>query len=134
MTRPTIKEARLERENQHLREKVEDLEYVIRELRGETERNPVPHIVTPAVYRMICRLVQSAPKTVPKSALIYVSSPRAEVPTCEKVVDVRACTANRKLKEFGISIETDWGVGKYMTTESATRWKALLNSQTEKAA
>ena len=47
-----------------------------------------------------------------------------------KIVDVYVCKARRKLKRFGVSIETKWGGGYYMTREAKAKVREYLALET----
>lgn len=55
---------------------------------------------------------------------------RPDDPPEEKIIDVFICKARRKLRPFGVEIETRWGVGYLMPAES----RAILQNWGREAA
>lgn len=47
-----------------------------------------------------------------------------------KIVDVFVCKIRKKLKPYGIGIETQWGQGYYMTRESKAAAQVMIEALT----
>lgn len=104
----------VERENDVLRERVRQLETA---LAGDLQRLPIEWRLTESETVIVGVLLQRevARKDVLMTALY--SGLVGEMPD-PKIVDVYVHKARRKLKPFGITIETHWGVGYGLTPES----------------
>ena len=45
----------------------------------------------------------------------------------EKIIDVWICKMRKKLAKQGISIETEWGQGYYLTDETKAKLRSMLS-------
>lgn len=111
----------LEAENELLREKVIALEEILG-LRIET---PLVLGLTSHEAKMFGILLKRELVTKEAAmAALYGDRPNGEVEI--KIVDVFVCKARKKLKPFGIEIETVWGRGYRMPQTSKAIAAALL--------
>lgn len=108
-------DARLEAlmaENERLRDELDAL----KETMGIGFLAPIEFRLTGAETKVFGRLLKGG--AVTKDALmacLYRDVGRDEVEI--KIVDVFVCKLRKKLKPFGLTIETIWGVGYTMTAE-----------------
>jgi DNA-binding response OmpR family regulator len=119
----------VERENDTLRERVAQLEAALVEAGGFLV--PVEWRLTPSEARVFCALLSRPLLT--KDALmaaLYHNLGRDEAD--QKIVDVFICKLRKKLKPFGIAIETVWGQGYYLPP--ATRSQLRSEQQQRVAA
>lgn len=110
----------LEAENARLRERIAQLEAAV----GMALVTPLEWRLTPAEMRVFGVIMarEMATKDAVMAAL-YRDEGREEAEI--KIVDVFVCKIRRKLKPFGIGIETVWGRGYRMGREA----KALAEAQ-----
>jgi two-component system cell cycle response regulator CtrA len=110
--------AALEAENERLRERVTQLEG----LGDGAILAPVDWRLTPAEARLFNGLMsrQMASKGALMDA-IYQGRDEAEI----KIVDVFVCKIRKKLKPFGIAIETVWGQGYRIPPEVKAQVRAI---------
>jgi two-component system cell cycle response regulator CtrA len=118
-------DARLEamaEENQRLRDRVEVLE---RELGIRGFLPPIEWRLTGSEARVFGVLLARdlATKALCMAALY---SDRIEDEVEIKIVDVFICKIRAKLKPFGIGIETRWGEGYFLTSETKAAVRAIL--------
>lgn len=109
----------LEAENGRLRDRIQQLEDVM----GMSFLPPVEWRLTGSEGAVVGVLLarECATKDAIMAALYRdTSKDEAEI----KIVDVFICKIRKKLKPFGISIETRWGVGYYLTPAA----KALIHA------
>lgn len=107
----------IETENEVLRARIAELESLL----GHDWLPPVEWRLTPAEARVMGALRSRDVAT--KGALMAAlyrdnAADEAEI----KIVDVFVCKIRKKVKSFGIVIETRWGIGYSLTPES----RALL--------
>lgn len=100
----------LEADNERLRDRVAQLEDAM----GMRLLTPVEWRLTSSEMRVFGVLMtrEIATKQAIMSAL-YRADARDEAEI--KIVDVFVCKARKKLKPFGVEIETRWGEGYYLT-------------------
>jgi|GEM_PF-2727853 len=109
-----------------LRERIEDLEYELADARGETVEgdlypSPWGTRFTPGMRKVINILASAAPKRLmwwDIQSRLYGDEERVS-----KIADNYICRARPLLGLLGLRIETDWGVGRYMTREDAEKWR-----------
>lgn len=113
--------ARLEQENDELRERVRMLE----ELTGVSWEAPPQFGFTKNEVTIFGLLLKQA--LVRRASMMMVLYPHTQDEAEIKIVDVWVCKMRRKLKPYGISIETQWGQGYFLTPESEAAAQALLD-------
>jgi two-component system cell cycle response regulator CtrA len=107
----------LEAENEQLRERIAYLE---REFMGADVLLPLEWRLTSAEARLFGVLI--AREMATKQALmtgIYGGSARDEAQI--KIVDVFICKIRKKLRPFGIELQTFWGLGYGLDAETRAR-------------
>jgi two-component system cell cycle response regulator CtrA len=130
----TETERLLKQENRILRNEIESLREELATLRAEL---CAPDWVAPIELKLTAKESQvlgclcTQKRVLSKEALLrsmYDSRCAAdEIPEL-KIVDVFICKIRRKLKPYGISIETSWGNGYYLTDESRSKLTELCQS------
>jgi two-component system cell cycle response regulator CtrA len=113
--------ARLEQENDELRERVRMLE----ELTGVSFDAPPQFGFTKNEVTIFGLLLKN--NLVRRTSMMMVLYPHSQDEAEIKIVDVWVCKMRRKLKPYGISIETQWGQGYFLTPESKAAANALLD-------
>lgn len=100
----------LEADNQRLRDRIDELERLLGMDSSSVNRFPVEWRLTPSEARVLGFLAtrEQASKEAIMLAL-YVERP--DDPPEIKIVDVFICKLRKKVKNFGIEIETLWGQG-----------------------
>jgi two-component system, cell cycle response regulator CtrA len=114
--------AAVEAENEQLRERVQQLE----ELLGLSFESPPILGLTQREGALFGLLLSR--EFLTKEAImvgLYGLMPGADEVEIQ-IVDVFTCKLRKKLKPFGIAIETSWGRGYYMTAEAKAAAKALM--------
>lgn len=106
-----------------LEARVEELEWQMAELLGTALSRPEG--VTPHQFRAINLMAKNAPRVTSHEAMLFAVCPKP-LDADDNIVKVQVCTMRKILKPHGISIETAWGDGYGMTSESAQKWKALV--------
>lgn len=113
--------AKLEQENELLRERVRQLEQLL----GMSFEAPPIFGFTPSEGVMFGMLLKN--KIVRKEALLD-GMQRGRPHNVEiKIVDVLICKMRRKLKPYGISIETQWGNGYFLNAASKQAAQSILD-------
>jgi len=118
-------DARLEAmslEAERLRDRIEVLEHELG-IRGFLP--PVEWRLTGSEARIFGVLLA---RELPTKALCMAAlySDRIDDEAEIKIVDVYVCKIRAKLKPFGIGIETRWGVGYFLTSETKAAVRAML--------
>ena len=113
------------RECERLRDRVEELEALVKDLRFEGVRlGPVP--LSPAETRIVAILAKRSPRVLAKETLREQSKSHILHEPHEKSLDVHICKARRKLKPFGVEIHNSYAFGFYMDKESKKRLDDLM--------
>ncbi len=114
----------VEQENLLLRERISALEAILM----ECERLPVEWALTQQEARVFGVLVnrELATKDAVMAAL-YSDRPGEEGEVEPKIVDVFVCKIRKKLKPFGLTIQTVWGQGYAL--DAATRSQFRLSQK-----
>lgn len=134
MRRQTLTEARQAREIKRLEDKVAALQYTVDELMGTTKQCPIPSF-TGARHRMVSLLAARAPRVVTFDALYQtMTEDLGAIDNPKKLLRVQIHMARRRLKDFGIEIQSAWGDGYLMDAENAAKWTALVDQANERAA
>lgn len=110
-----------------LEEQVELLEFRI----GQLLATASAHVegVTPSQRRIVALIASRAPEVVPYESVIYaMTEDPVRLGNAHNTLKAQLSKARKTLKAYGISIETVWGVGYWMTAESKSLWQALLNT------
>lgn len=111
--------ARLEAENDDLRDRVRALEGV---LFGESWRSPVEFGLTGTEARILGMLVEHGRMT--KAVLMFgLYEDRIDGGPEPKILDVLVCKIRAKLKPFGLSVMTHWGEGYGLDDEARAALK-----------
>ena len=115
----------LESENARLQERV----FWLEEAMGATYETPIWLGLTGHEARILGILLKRevATKEMLLTAL-YSGRPDGEEPQI-KIIDVFICKARKKLKAFGIEIETIWGRGYRLTPEMKARTLAIIQQR-----
>jgi len=123
-------------ELQQLRDRVEELEYVI------GLRLPNPHDLA---MRRLLRGTRQVPRSaeilgmllkrelVTRDGFSAVLTRRNDDPISDKLLDIYICYIRRVIAEHGIEIETVWGAGYRMTAPNKRKLRALLDQLAEAA-
>lgn len=112
----------VEAENEMLRERIAALEALL----GLTVEVPLELQLTAQESKLVGFMLKR--DLISKSSammLLYGSRPDGEEAE-PKILDVFVCHIRRKLKPFGLSIETRWGEGYYFTAENKQKLRAML--------
>lgn len=110
----------VENENETLRERVAVLE------KSLGMRFDAPLCLGLAGSEAILFGVMMAREIMTKeAALVALYSDRLRDEPDQKIVDVFICKLRKKLKRFGLAVETQWGRGYYFTAETKGRIRAL---------
>lgn len=127
MRRKTLEEARLAREVERLEDKIASLQYTVDELMGTTKQCPIPSF-TGARHRMVSLLAARAPRVVTFDALYQTITDDIEaIDKPKKLLRVQIHMARRRLKDFGIEIQSAWGDGYLMDSKNAAKWQSLVD-------
>lgn len=116
-------------ENERLRDRIDQLEAV----QGMKFLTPIEWRLTGSESRVFGVLMarEVATKDAVMAALYRdTSKDEAEI----KIVDVLICKARKKLAPFGVSIETRWGEGYFLTPATKALVREMLGEPTEVAA
>lgn len=115
----------LEIDNERLRDRIEQLEGAM----GMRFLTPVEWRLTGSETRVFGVLMarEFATKDAIMAALYRSDGARDEAEI--KIVDVFICKARKKLREFGVKVETRWGEGYYLTPTTKDQVRAMLNLQ-----
>lgn len=108
----------VERENEELREQVRQL---LALLRG-TAPMPIQFGLTGKEAALLGALMQGT--VVSKESCINFIYQGRDEPEL-KIIDVFVCKVRKKLKPFGISVETAWGRGYMLSPEAKARVRAM---------
>lgn len=114
----------LVRENASLRDRIQVLEDAL-----STAPTLPPILGLSRAEAAVLGAIEATTETASKDrimAALYSTSP--EDPPGEKIVDVYVCKVRKKLKRWGIEVQTQWGAGYYMTSESRSRLNTLRAS------
>jgi two-component system, cell cycle response regulator CtrA len=100
-------------ENARLKERIEDLEEEVRQLKADHFKDeiyiPIEWVLTQKEAGIVRAL--SVGRVVSKGQLLdSISHANGEQPEI-KIVDVFICKIRKKLKPFGLEITTHWGAG-----------------------
>lgn len=117
----------LQAQNRALRERNEELEELVIQLKGEMGLGTdlpasLPHLTRYEADML--RLLIARRMVSRDAAMVAIYSDREEAPH-EKIVDVWVCKLRAKLKPFPIEIITRWGQGWYLTDASRANLKAM---------
>lgn len=115
----------LTKENDDLRDRVAQLE----EAMGMKFASPAFMGLTGNEAKLFGLLM--ARDAVTKSGamdILYGLGPEADVAE-EKIVDVFICKLRKKLEQFEIPVETNWGQGWFMTSIAKQKARDLIESQ-----
>ena len=134
MRRQTLTEARQAREIKRLEDKVASLQYTVDELMGTALQCPIPSF-TGARHRMVSLLAARAPRVVTFDALYQtMTEDLGAIDNPKKLLRVQIHMARRRLKDFGIEIQSAWGDGYLMDSKNAAKWPALVDQANGRAA
>lgn len=119
----------LEAANDRLRDRISQLEDAM----GMSVLTPIEWRLTMAEQRVFGVLLarELATKAAIMAAL-YSADGKEEAEI--KIVDVFVCKARKKLKPFGVEIETRWGEGYYLTPATKAKVRAMMAPAVESAA
>lgn len=113
MTIHDLEVNRLRIENKQLRERVEDLEYDLKELHGQVNGAklffPIEWALTARETDVLRYLVVNT--VGEKKAIHRAMYPREWDAPDLKIMDVFICKLRRKVRPFGVEIDTVWGIG-----------------------
>lgn len=112
----------LEAENCRLKDRIQELEGLLSE---PDEFVPIKMSQTHKRLLGLFRKRRLVTKDFAFSAL-YGSRPECDQPEI-KIVDVMVCKLRKRLEPYGITIETQWGIGYYISEESRPKLDALFN-------
>ena len=108
-------------ENEDLRARVRQLEEAI----GMAVEPPLVFGLTKSEAIMFRVLLNNrAPRK--KTFMTAVFSDRIDDPPEQKIIDVWMCTMRKKLRPYGIEIDTCWGFGYEMPEASKMRARELM--------
>jgi two-component system cell cycle response regulator CtrA len=111
----------LDGENEELRGRVRQLEEAI----GMAVEPPLVFGLTKSEAIMFGVLLNNrAPRK--ETFMTAVFSDRIDDPPEQKIIDVWMCKIRKKLKPYGIEIETCWGVGYAMSEACKMRARQLM--------
>ena len=113
--------AKLEEENDELRARVRMLE----ELSGVGFDAPPQLCLTKNEAIIFGTLLKQ--KLVLRTSLITLLYIHKQDEADIKIVDVWVCKMRRKMKPYGIDIQTQWGQGYFLTSESKAIAQGLLD-------
>ncbi|WP_020179671.1 winged helix-turn-helix domain-containing protein [Methylopila sp. M107] len=106
----------VEAENDELRERIAQLQ----ELLGFHETTPIEWRLTPSEAAVVGFLLKR-PMASKDEILSALYSLRPDDPPAVKIVDVFVCKIRKKIKPFGVEIETVWGQGYRICSETRER-------------
>lgn len=111
-----------ERENEEMRERIASLEETL----GFTFDAPAFLRLSVCEAKLFGALL-ARPAVTKQLAMevLYGGKPDADV-AMEKIVDVFVCKLRRKLKPFGLRIETNWGQGYFMAPDVKAAARKLI--------
>jgi len=113
--------AAIEAENDELREKVRVLEDLI----GSRIEAPPMFSLTPSEEKVL-GLLQKREMATKNQIMYALYAARPDEDPQLKIIDVYICKIRKKLKRFGIEIETRWGRGYALTPASKAIIQQLL--------
>lgn len=120
---PTDREAALQATIERLEDRIQQLEGAL----GLDFLTPVEWGLTGQMMRLFGCLMARELMT-PAAAMTVLCDGRIaddEAPQ-PKIVDVHVCKMRKRLQPFGISIQTRWGQGHYLTPETKARVRDLM--------
>jgi two-component system cell cycle response regulator CtrA len=109
-----------------LQDRVEQLEYLLLEIPKHDVKFKFCHL-TPTEERYL-GMVYTQSFVCTKEAIligVYGGLPECDVPEM-KIIDVIFCKIRKKLKPFGVQIETIWGRGYFLDPENRAKMRALI--------
>lgn len=102
----------LEAENERLRARIDELEDIL----GFRFLPPLEWQLTPNEAR-IFGVILTRPLATKAALMSALYRDEGRDPAEPKIIDVFVCKIRKKLKRFGIAIETRWAEGWFMTAE-----------------
>lgn len=118
---PTDREAALQATIERLEDRIAILERAM----GLDFLPPVEWALTPNEARLLGALMEREVLTKDAAMAALYRDRGADEPDA-KIVDVFICKLRAKLKRFGLSIETRWGVGYQLTPATKAAIRAAL--------
>ena len=113
---------KLEDENDELRERVRQLEELCF---GTTALMPAELELTGSESRLLAHLL-AAPHATKDSLLAAIYSARPDDPPEIKIIDVFVCKVRKKIRPFGLDIQTVWGQGYLMPPASKAKLRTMM--------
>jgi len=110
---------------EELEARVDDLEFMLGEIRGLGVIRPDWFWGSDIAFAMVNVLSQKAPRCVSRQALMTAMYPVLDQPR-PKILDVFVSKSRKVLGPRGIEIRTHVGRGYSLTEEGADRWRAEL--------
>jgi len=122
---PVVKELKTEQE---LRDRIEELEYLLGVRLPVVDMNRKRLRLTRSEACLLAMLITSPSKVLSRDFIhqaIYGARPEVDKPEPD-IIDQYIVTLRKKLRLFGLTIETQWGDGWYITAETAERLRQKL--------
>jgi len=111
-----------------LEARVEELEFYISEIQGETIRPPWGLHLTKMEMALANALAVASPRIMSKGGLLTVLYPTSEQPA-EKIIDVWVCRVRKVIGAVGLGIITHNGKGYSLSRTDGMQWQAWTSSR-----
>lgn len=128
---PTERELALLATIRRLEDRIDQLESAM----GLDFLTPVEWGLTGQMMRLFgCLMARELMTSDAAMAAMYGDRANGDDEPQPKIVDVQICKMRARLKPFGISIETRWGQGHYLTPETKALARELIAADAARAA